>query len=90
MQIVSPDASLYRSLADHAYRFRPDVKVSFLTQELSFGEDQLCAQFICDCGGDELLENRGDGVRFLSGKGAQLFEAAKQKAFRGIDIKGQI
>jgi len=71
-------------------RYRPDLKVQSLTHELCFTDDQHCAQFICDYGGEHLLEQRDDGPRFLTGKVGSLFELARQKAFSMVDIKGQI
>lgn len=70
--------------------YKPDVKVDFLTEELAFVDDQQCAQFVFDHGGEKLLEQKADGVRFLSGKAGSIFDVAKQQAFRGVDIKGQI
>ena len=61
-----------------------------MTEELAFADDQQCAQFVCDVGGEHLLEDRADGPRFMSGKAGQAFEGAKQKAFGRVDIKGQI
>lgn len=52
---------------------------------------RACVQFICDYGGEELIQRKDDGqVRFLAGKGAQLFENARKAAFARVDIKGQI
>lgn len=63
----------------------------FITEELGFESDAQAAQFICDYeGGQELLDERDDGIVFLSGKAGQLFEHAKSGAFKKIDIKGQI
>lgn len=72
------------------HRYKPDLKVDFVTEQLSFVDDQQCAQFICDYGGQTLLEQKADGVRLSSGKAGNLFDTAKQQAFRGVDIKGQI
>ncbi|GAB7339935.1 hypothetical protein MBLNU457_6455t1 [Dothideomycetes sp. NU457] len=68
--------------------YKPDVKVSFLTEELAFTDDQQCAQFLFDTSGEQLFDNRPDGPRFLTGKAGQVFELAKMKA-SGVDIKGQ-
>ena len=49
-----------------------------------------CIQFICDHGGEQLIERKDDGrVRLLTGKAANTFETAKRAAFRIVDIKGQ-
>jgi hypothetical protein len=70
--------------------YKPEVKLRFVTEELGFESDGDAAQFICDNNGQHLLEEKGDELRFLSGKGGQTFEAAKNEAFRKVDIKGQI
>lgn len=75
---------------DHLNSYKPDVRVDFVTEELSFVDDQQCAQFLYDYGGEKLLEQKPDGVRLASGKAGLLFENAKIQAFRGVDIKGQI
>lgn len=71
-------------------RYKPDVTLRFITEELGFESDGDAAQFICDYNGQTLLEEKGDSLRFLSGKGTQIFEAARNEAFRKVDIKGQI
>ena len=73
---------------DRLHSYKPDVKVGFLTEELAFTDDQQCAQFLFDTAGEQLLEDRADGPRFLSGKAGQVFELAKSKISR-VDIKGQ-
>lgn len=70
--------------------YKPDVKVEFLSSELAFPDDQQCAQFLCDHVGDQLFEVKPDGVRFLISKVGNAFDTAKQKAFRTVDIRGQI
>jgi len=76
--------------ADNLSSYKPDLPLDYLTKELAFADDQHCAQFICDHGGEGLLERKADDVRFLSGKAGNIFDRAKQQAFRGVDIKGQI
>ena len=73
-------------------RYKPDVKLRFITEELGFESDDESARFICDYGGQEYLEQREhDGeVRFLTGKAGRFFENAKQQGFKKVDIKGQI
>ena len=66
------------------------MKLRFVTEELGFESDADAAQFICDYNGEHLLEEREDGLRFLSGKAALIFEIAKKEAFKKVDIKGQI
>jgi hypothetical protein len=78
------------------FRYKPDIEVDWLAQQLAFdGEDErecssACAQFICDYGGKNLFEDREGSIRFVSGKAGNIFEVAKQSAFAGVDIKGQI
>ena len=74
----------------------------FLARELSFhGHSESdesdpdsgarqCLDFLCQQGGELLVERKEDGVRFLTGKAGPVFENAKLAAFRSVDIKGQI
>jgi SAC3 family protein LENG8/THP3 len=74
-------------------RYKPDVKLRFLTEELGFETDEEAAQFVLEHGGDDsnqLLQERDGDVRLLSGKVGPLFENARAAAFRSVDIKGQI
>ena len=71
-------------------RYKPDVKLRFITEELGFESDGDAAQFICDNNGQHLLAEKEDGLRFISGKAGTIFEAAKTQAFQKVDIKGQI
>ena len=82
-------------------RYKPDVSLHFVAKELAFHEDDAeaedpdagprqCLDFLCQNGGEHLIEQKDSDVRFLSGKAAGLFESAKGKAFRVVDIKGQI
>lgn len=71
-------------------RYKPDVRLRLITEELGFESDVESAQFIIDHNGQHLLEERNDCIVFLSGKAGQLFEAFKTDAFRKVDIKGQI
>jgi hypothetical protein len=70
--------------------YKPDVPIRFITEELGFESDGDAAQFILDRNGEHLLEEKENGLRVLTGKAGQLFEALKTEAFRKIDIKGQI
>ncbi len=71
-------------------RYKPDLRLRFITEELGFESDGDAAQFICDYNGQHLLEEKDDGLRFLTSKAGQIFEAAKGEAFRKVDIKGQL
>lgn len=66
------------------------MTLSFLTEELAFESAQDCAQFICEYGGEHLLETKTDGPILAAAKAGQVFEQAKSAAFRRVDIKGQI
>jgi hypothetical protein len=78
------------------HSYRPDIDIRFLTEELGFESDTECVQFLCDNGAATLIEQKsGDkgvpsSIRFQTSKAAALFEEAKQKAFRKVDIKGQM
>lgn len=71
-------------------RYKPDVKIRLIADELGFGNDEDAAQFIVNHGGEHLLEERGADFHFLTGKAVGFFEKAKGAAFGRVDIKGQI
>lgn len=71
-------------------RYKPDVKLRFITEELGFESDQDAAQFIFDNNGQALLVEKGNDLCFSTGSAGAIFEAARAEAFRKIDIKGQI
>lgn len=71
-------------------RYKPDVRLRFITEELGFESDADAAQFIIDHNGQHLLEERSEYIAFLAGKAGPLFEAPRTAAFRRVDIKGQI
>lgn len=79
------------------------MSLEFLTRELAFHGDnesdasdpdagsRQCLDFICQNGGEQLIERKEDGsIRFLAGKAGSVFENARAAAFKGVDIKGQI
>jgi len=85
------------------HRYKADISLRFLTEELAFhGEEEeddsdpdagprQCLKFLCDHGGEALIERKDDGdVRFATGRAAATFESAKASAFRSVNIKGQI
>lgn len=74
----------------HEYRYKPDVNLRFITEELGFESDEQAARFILDNASEELLEERNGSVRLLTGKAGLIFEQAKAAAHRVVDIKGQI
>lgn len=72
-------------------RYKPDVNIRFITEELGFESDEQSARFILDHNSEDVLLEKDGAVRLLTGaKAAQFFEAAKADAHRVIDIKGQI
>ena len=81
---------LIQDSANRKNRYKQDVSVRFVTQELAFEDEQTCCQFICDLGGSELLTRTNEDVRFATAKAGQLFQTAKAELFRVVDIKGQI
>lgn len=70
--------------------YKPDVKLRFVTEELGFESDSDSAQFLCEYGGQDFLEEREGEVRLLSGKVGNLYEDVRKVAFEKVDIKGQI
>lgn len=82
-------------------RYKQDVSVHFLAQELAFhGDDEndaadpdagarQCLDFLCQHGGEPFVERKADEVRFTTGKVGQVFETARAAAFRHVDIQGQ-
>lgn len=72
------------------HRYKPDVKVRFLTEELGFESDQECVQFLCDYNGQALLLEANGVLKLATGKVGNLFESAKAEAFRKVDLKGQL
>ena len=70
--------------------YKPDVKLRFLTEELGFESDDEAARFVCNHEGQHFLEERDDGVRLLSGKALNFFDAARTSASHKVDLKGQI
>lgn len=82
---------LFRVLANCDSRYKPDVKIRFITEELGFESDEQSARFILDHSAEDVLLEKDGAVRLLTGvRTAQYFEMAKANAHRVIDIKGQI
>ena len=93
MQGVSSPHLPFRALKKHANgpnRFKPDLKLRNITEELAFESDAEAAQFILDYQGQALLEEREDQIVFLASKAGPLFENERAAAFRRVDLKGQI
>lgn len=77
-------------------RYRPDIDIRFLTEELGFESDAECVTFLCNYGAQHLIEDKTGGtggatnIRFKTAQGLPIFEQAKQQAFKKVDIKGQM
>jgi hypothetical protein len=70
------------------YRYRPEIDVRFITDELGFESDIECVEF---------LEKRGAVISALDGKlriktkeALEAFEIDRRNLFRVVDIKGQL
>ncbi|KKA30242.1 hypothetical protein TD95_005307 [Thielaviopsis punctulata] len=70
--------------------YKPSVKIRFITEELGFESDAEACEFIISYNGHHLLDDSNGDIQFLTGKAGTLFTDAKAKAFRSVDIKGQI
>lgn len=70
-------------------RYKPDVRIRFVTEELGFESDDQTAHFILAKSSPDLLQEKDGVVRLLTGKAGLIFEVAK-KAHQVVDIKGQI
>lgn len=80
----------WSSLVTDKRRYKPDVNIRFITEELGFESDEQSARFVLEHGSEQLLEERDGQVKLLTGKAGAIFEQAKREAFKVIDIKGQI
>ena len=69
-------------------RYKPDLKLRFITEELGFESDEESARFICDHGGEAFLEEQAGDIRLFTSKSLPVFEAARKAAFHKVDIKG--
>lgn len=80
--------------ADVFNRYKPDVRLRLVTEELGFESDEEACQFLLDHAPEDssstLLEERDGDVRFLTGRVGSIFQIAKTRAFGQVDIKGQI
>ena len=82
--------SIHEHLPLTSSRYKPDTKIRFITEELGFESDEESARFILEYASEDILQERDDGVRLLTGKAGQIFDNAKASAFKRVDIKGQI
>lgn len=73
--------------ADKVNRYKPHVKLRFVTEELGFESDDESARFICDHGAQQYLEERETGVVLLTGKVLNFFDSALTAASAKPDSK---
>lgn len=71
------------------------VALRFLTDELSFDNDDACREFLETHGAQHTIEERADDmggrtIRIKVKEAAGVFEGLRQAAFSKVDIKGQI
>lgn len=72
-------------------RYKPDVNIRFITEELGFESDEQSARFILEHTSEDLLQEKDGAVKLQTGgRASQMFEASKTEAHRVVDIKGQI
>ncbi|OAX85225.1 hypothetical protein ACJ72_00385 [Emergomyces africanus] len=84
------DRERLAALACICRAYKPEVKIRFITEELGFESDEQAARFILDHAPEDVLQEKPDGVKLLTGKAGQVFEVAKVEAHKVVDIKGQI
>lgn len=78
------------SNADKVHRYKPHVKLRFITEELGFESDDESARFICDNGAQQYLEERNTGVILLTGKALNFFDPALTAVSASPDSKAYI
>lgn len=75
-------------------RYKPNLNIRFLTEELGFESHSETVQFILDHAGRDALEERLDGgsaeILLKPANAQAVFEAAMRAAYGRVDIKGQI
>lgn len=86
--VPPPSRNLIAHLSPN--RYKPSVKVRFISEELGFESDHQSLQFFNGHNAEHLLESTDDGYRVLTGKAGAIFETAKNEAFRRVDIRGQM
>ena len=61
------------------HRYKPQVRLRFITEELGFESDQEAARFICDHQAGDFLTSKDDQVLLeCSAKSAALFETLRK------------
>ena len=79
-------------------RYKPNVSIQFLAEELGFDTYEAAVEFLEKNGADTYLIRLTDSDEFKAldtwkletAKTAALFDNARARAFRTVDIKGQI
>jgi hypothetical protein len=69
-------------------RFRPEVDVRFITDELGFETDAECIKFL-EKRNAEIFPTDGKW-RIKTKEALEAFEVDRRKLFRVVDIKGQL
>jgi hypothetical protein len=69
-------------------RYRPDIDIRFITDELGFESDAECVEFL-EKRNAEVFVNEGK-VRLKTKESLDSFEADRKRLFRVVDIKGQL
>jgi SAC3 family protein LENG8/THP3 len=69
-------------------RYRPDIDVRFITDELGFESDAECVEFL-EKRNAEIVATDGR-LRLKTKESLDAFEADRRRLFRVVDIKGQL
>ena len=70
-------------------RFRPEVEIRFITDELGFESDAECVEFL-EKRNAEIFEQSGGKLKIKTKEALEAFEMDKRRLFRVVDIKGQL
>lgn len=69
-------------------RYRPEIDVRFITDELGFESDAECVEFL-EKRTSEIV-NLGAKSKIKTKEALEAFEMDKRRLFRVVDIKGQL
>lgn len=72
----------------HNSRFRPEIEIRFITDELGFESDTECVEFL-EKRNAEIFATDGR-LRLKTKETLDAFEVDRRKLFRVVDIKGQL
>ncbi|XXG94344.1 hypothetical protein Hte_000598 [Hypoxylon texense] len=70
--------------------FRRSLRLRHITEELGFESDAEAAQFIIDHKGHPFLKEDKDYIVLMTSEVGSVFDDQRAKAFKTIDLKGQI